>query len=180
MEKRNWRIYLTLPGHFLNIHLGHGAADHSFKIMLSDPEGQTTPPPPCTFSILQRWKTSRGQLIQDPSDIPPDLVPPQNAREAGDVSMHHRDTVRSPPPQTPRQRAKVNSISTWANEAWQAIDLSLSKTSILAHSGAGAQVTRGLDFFKPISGGIYHFGLLIRGGSSGGQLETLPPSNDEL
>lgn len=44
MEKRNWRIYLTLPGHFLNIHLGHGAADHSFKIMLSDPEGQTTPP----------------------------------------------------------------------------------------------------------------------------------------
>lgn len=45
MEKKNWRIYLTLPGHFLNIHLGHGATDHSFEIMLSDPEGRKTTSP---------------------------------------------------------------------------------------------------------------------------------------
>lgn len=41
MEKKNWTIYLTLPGHFLNIYLGHGAADHSFK-MLSECDRKKT------------------------------------------------------------------------------------------------------------------------------------------
>ncbi len=45
MEKKNWGIYLTLPGHFLNIHFGHGVTDHSFGIMLSDPEGRETTSP---------------------------------------------------------------------------------------------------------------------------------------
>ncbi len=45
MDRKNWRIYLTLSGHFLNIHLGHGATDHSFEITSSDPEGQKTTSP---------------------------------------------------------------------------------------------------------------------------------------
>lgn len=59
---------------------GHAAADHSFGIMLSDPEGQKTASPQgqtaeYIFSVSHGWKTSRGQLIQDPGDIPPDLEP---------------------------------------------------------------------------------------------------------
>lgn len=78
----NWRIYLTLPGHFLNIHLGHGATDHSFEIMAWYPEGHKTTFPRSSSEVyilcLTKMKNLQRAVNPRPQWYPPDLEPPQN------------------------------------------------------------------------------------------------------
>ena len=76
METKCMWIHLTLPGHFLNIHLGHGATDHSSEIMLSDPEGQNTTSSPRSSSrvyslCFTKMKNLRGAVNPAPGWYPP-------------------------------------------------------------------------------------------------------------
>lgn len=110
MGKRNWRIYLTLPGHFLNIHLGHGATGHSFEIMSSEPEGQTTTS--CKvkqWSILYILRFTEMRNLRRVVNPRPERCPPwpcAAAHETCLVSMHHRDVLRSQTLETLRQRTR--------------------------------------------------------------------------
>lgn len=179
-KRETGRIYLTSPGHFLNIHLGHGATDHSFEIMLSDPEGQTTTPHPKVkqWSVLYilcftKMKNLRRAVNPRPGWYPPDLEPPQYTHETCIVSMHRRDALQSQAIQTPTTTCKVNNISTWTNDAWWTIDLRLSKTSILPHGGDGAQVTWVLIFLSQSLGEFIILAFDMRRLEQG-QVETLP------
>lgn len=49
---------------------------------------------PSASSVSQRWKTSRGQLIQDPGDIRPTLSPIQSTQENNIVSAEFWEMLR--------------------------------------------------------------------------------------
>lgn len=98
------------------------------------------------YSVSQRWNNLQRAVNPRPDWHTPDLEPPPNTHETYCYYVSQRRSMFWSYTD-PSTMYKVKSISTWPNEPWQIIDLRLSKTSILCHSGDGAQMAWLLIFW---------------------------------
>lgn len=142
----------SASAHYPYVRLRPPFADHElFKWCCHDPSGEKLPPQgQWAMSVLlvsQRWKTSRGQLIQDPGNIRLTLSPTQSTRANTIVSRVLRDA-----PTAHETTVRVNSSCAKTNEAWRGIDLL--KTSRLPHNWELILRTSEWIFSSPFRGKV--------------------------
>lgn len=133
-----WKKNMNLPtlGHRFTIYLRHGAADHSFEMLLLDPEGRKTtyllhlPPQGQTtkyiFSLAQRWKPPQRALNPRPKCISP--WPWATAKHLRDLYCSCITEMLC----SQRLRRLFHDVQSkqhfcQPNEPWQAIDFRLSE-----------------------------------------------------